>query len=191
MLLKRTVLQAIARGDVTLAFRRWKKPSVRVDTRLRTDIGVLSILSVEALQESDVSEEDARAAGYSDRASLMAELSTQPQAQLYRIQLALGEPDRDLCLQDASNLTPEGLRHVQDELDQWDRSSPRRAWTRQLLRTIADLPQQSNVELAQRLRIDRDELKDQLRRLNDLGLIEPLHPGHRLSQRGLALLLFA
>ena len=41
MLFKNDVLAGIAKGDVTLAFRRWQKPTVRAGGTLRTTVGVL------------------------------------------------------------------------------------------------------------------------------------------------------
>ena len=40
MLIKRATLDAIVAGKVTLAFRRWKRPTVRAGGRLRTAVGV-------------------------------------------------------------------------------------------------------------------------------------------------------
>ena len=47
MLFKAPVLTAIAEGQVTLAFRRWRKPTVRAGGTLTTPIGVLAIDEVE------------------------------------------------------------------------------------------------------------------------------------------------
>ena len=42
MLLKRETLEGIASGEITLAFRRWKRPTVKAGGRLRTRIGELA-----------------------------------------------------------------------------------------------------------------------------------------------------
>jgi hypothetical protein len=47
MLLKQATLEAVADGKVTLAFRRWRRPTVRTGGSLTTSIGVLSIDSVD------------------------------------------------------------------------------------------------------------------------------------------------
>jgi biotin operon repressor len=189
MLFKRLVLQAIARGDVSLAFRRWKRPSVRVGTRLRTEAGLLAVDSVDRVEEADISEGDARRAGFASRELLLADLRLDPQAQLYRIGLRLEGVDPRMALLDETALSSVSLRQVRDQLERWDRTSPGGAWTQMLLRTIADYPQQPAAELAKSLQRDRDWLKVQVRKLKELGLTESLHPGYRLSQRGLALLL--
>ena len=47
MLFKAPVLSAIAEGQVTLAFRRWRKPTVRSGGTLTTLVRVLGIDTVE------------------------------------------------------------------------------------------------------------------------------------------------
>lgn len=51
MLFKAAVLDEIRRGRVTLAFRRWTKPTVRASGTLRTPIGVLGIDDVRKVAE--------------------------------------------------------------------------------------------------------------------------------------------
>lgn len=43
MLFKAKVLEKIGKGEVTLAFRRWTKPTVRAGGTLRTAAGVLAV----------------------------------------------------------------------------------------------------------------------------------------------------
>jgi len=43
MLIKRDILERIAGRKVDLAFRRWKRPTVKTGGRLRTEIGELAI----------------------------------------------------------------------------------------------------------------------------------------------------
>ena len=47
MLFRQHVLAEIASGDVTLAFRRWTKPTVKAGGTLRTAVGVLAIDAVD------------------------------------------------------------------------------------------------------------------------------------------------
>lgn len=49
MLLKRATLDAIVNGDVTLTFRRWRKPTVRAGGHLRTVVGELAIEAVDVV----------------------------------------------------------------------------------------------------------------------------------------------
>ena len=43
MLIRREFLEKIASGNVDLAFRRWRRPTVKSGGRLRTAIGMLAI----------------------------------------------------------------------------------------------------------------------------------------------------
>ncbi len=43
MLFKQAILERIGRGEVKVAFRRWRRPSVQAGTRLHTTIGLLAI----------------------------------------------------------------------------------------------------------------------------------------------------
>ena len=69
MLFPLDTLRRIEAGEVTVAFRRWRRPTVRAGGTLRTRIGVLAIESVEVLEESAVSDTDARRAGFGNRAT--------------------------------------------------------------------------------------------------------------------------
>ncbi|MGH3587253.1 MAG: hypothetical protein ACRDQ0_13100, partial [Pseudonocardia sp.] len=64
MLIRRPVLDGIADGTVTLLFRRWDRPRVRVGGTQRTVVGVLEFTSVQPVDEADLTADDARAAGF-------------------------------------------------------------------------------------------------------------------------------
>ena len=74
MLFRQDVLRRIAEGEVTLAFRRWRRPTVKAGGTLRTRVGVLAIDSVEPVDEDQVTDADARRAGAADREALLAGL---------------------------------------------------------------------------------------------------------------------
>lgn len=70
-MLERDVLNGIACGRITLQFRPWKRPTVRAGGTLLTAIEQLGIDAVDPLEEpNDLTEADARAAGFSNRATL-------------------------------------------------------------------------------------------------------------------------
>ena len=75
MLIRANVLESIRAGEVTLAFRRWSKPTVKAGGTLRTMVGVLAVDSVQKVSLSRITAKDARQAGYQSLAEL-----TQPQA---------------------------------------------------------------------------------------------------------------
>jgi hypothetical protein len=88
MLLTSKHLEGIAGGKIKLAFRKWKKPTVKTGGRLRTHIGVLAIHSVDQISEKEISNRDAKLAGFKSRAELLQELKMRD-GLLYRIRLSL------------------------------------------------------------------------------------------------------
>ncbi len=102
MLLRTAVLERIVRGEVSLVFRRWRKPTVRSGGSLRTALGVLRILDVAAVMEAEISEAEAARAGFSSRRALLEGLGSR-EGQVYRIavEYAGADPRNVLRRQDA------------------------------------------------------------------------------------------
>ena len=93
MLLKLEVLEAIQRGDITLQFRRWTRPSVKAGGTLKTRVGMLRIGRMDEMDPMAVSEEDARRAGFADRAAFDRWLGTMKQGPLFhRIEVSYAGP---------------------------------------------------------------------------------------------------
>src|ERR1044072_6315301 len=72
MLIRANVLESIRAGEATLAFRRWRRPTVKAGGTLRTVVGVLAVDSVERVPLSRITVNDARQAGYRSLAELTA-----------------------------------------------------------------------------------------------------------------------
>ena len=185
MLIAQQTLRRIAAGDVTLAFRRWKRPSVKAGGRLRTSVGELRITAVHRITEDQISEEDARRAGAASRADVVKRWSRKTEGEIYRIELAYAGPDPRVALREESELTAEDVAGIAAELDALDR---RRAWTRATLNAIEDQPETLAAALAERLGRPKLVFKADVRKLKELGLTESLRPGYRLSPRGRAFL---
>ena len=186
MLLKRETLEGIAEGRITLAFRRWKRPTVRAGGELRTAIGVLGIDGVDAIEEGDITDDDARAAGYPTRAALLAELNRRPEGDLYRVALHLAGDDPRTALREQDALDAEAVAAIAARLDRFDRSSRQGPWTETVLRLIAESPGVRAPDLAASLGRDTQPFKRDVRKLKELGLTESLEVGYRLSPRGRA-----
>lgn len=181
MLFKAPVLAAIAEGRVSLAFRRWRKPTVRAGGALTTPVGVLAIDRVEVVEADSVTDAEARAAGFASRAALLAGLAGE--GALHRIAFRLaGEDPRRAMRQDASGAA---LDEVAAKLARMDARGP---WTLQVLRLISDNPGVRAPDLAARLGRETLPFKADVRKLKGLGLTESLEVGYRLSPRGRAVL---
>ncbi|CAN7259415.1 hypothetical protein LJR016_001055 [Devosia sp. LjRoot16] len=185
MLFRTKDLEAIFGGRCTLAFRRWKKPTVKPGGTVRTALGMVGIDSVEAIEPGEVTEDEARAAGYKDRAGVIAMFEAQ-QGTCYRIRLHPAGPDPREALREAEPDALE-LETLAVRLLKLDKAAPT-PWTKQALQLIADHPGIVSTTLAESAGIERAEFKLNIRKLKALGLTISLEVGYRLSPRGEALL---
>lgn len=83
MLLKLEILEAIKRGEISLQFRRWTRPSVKPGGTLKTRLGVLQIGRMDEMDPADVTVEDARRAGFADLTAFRHWLETMKQGPLF------------------------------------------------------------------------------------------------------------
>jgi hypothetical protein len=101
MLFRQKFLEGIRDGTVTLAFRRWLRPSVRAASTLRTAVGELHIESVVPVSLEEISAEDALRAGYESRDALLRDLALREEGTFYRIELGTLQPDRRIALRES------------------------------------------------------------------------------------------
>ncbi len=186
MLLKRETLEGIAEGRITLAFRRWKRPTVRAGGELRTSTGVLAIDAVDAIEEAAITERDADSAGHPSRAALIAELNRRSGGSLYRVSLHLAGDDPRAALREQGALDNEDVAAIGARLARLDRASRHGPWTDTVLRLIAESPGVRAPDLAASLGRETQPFKRDVRKLKELGLTESLKVGYRLSPRGRA-----
>jgi hypothetical protein len=189
MLFKKDTLEAIARKEVTLAFRRWKKPTVKPGGALMTAVGVLGFEAVEKTALSKITEDDAKAAGFASRSQLLKEIAKHPGGDLYRVKFKLGGADPRIALRQDGHLSKSEMKNVLLALSRLDQTSQHGAWTMATLRLIDKYPARRAPDLAASQRRDPMEFKRDVRKLKDLGLTEALEIGYRLSPRGRAVLI--
>jgi hypothetical protein len=185
VLIRRQTLDAIAAGEVTVAFRRWERPRVRPGTRLRTAVGVVEVVDVTVVDEDRLTGDDARAAGYADVAALRAELDRRP-GTAFRVALRPAGPDPRVALRERSELPDAERAALRARLERFDRASPRGPWTAAVLDLVAAQPGVRAPDLAALLGRDTGTFKRDVRKLKELGLTESLPVGYRLSPRGRA-----
>ena len=183
MLLRTAVLERIVRGEISLVFRRWRRPTVRTGGSLRTALGVLRILEVAKMEESDVSDADAAAAGYASRAALLEDLGSRA-GQLYRIAVEHVGADPRIALRRQDELSGSGRRRAPAPA-----GTPRRESTSPSVDAARASRDRANPAvaaqvLARRLGYERHWLKPQVRKLKNLGLTVSLPVGYELSPRG-------
>jgi hypothetical protein len=183
MLFRQADLAAIAAGEVTVAFRRWKRPMAKAGGRQQTAVGVLAFDSVDRVD--DITPADARRAGFPDPAAAWAMLRGRD-GDLYRITFRLAGPDPRIALRENAALTQADRADIAARLARLDRASSHGPWTEATLRAIADAPGTRAADLAERFGRERLPFKADVRKLKALGLTESLEVGYRLSPRGRA-----
>jgi hypothetical protein len=183
-MIRRPVLEAIAAGTVTLAFRRWDRPRVRVGGTQRTAVGVVEFTSVEPVDETTLTAEDARAAGFADLAALQR--AQRGDGQLYRVGVRLAGPDPRVALRAKRRLSQADRADLDARLARMDGSSSHGPWTAAVLELIAENPGVRAPDLAARMGRETLPFKRDVRKLKELGLTESLEVGYRLSPRGRA-----
>jgi hypothetical protein len=181
--------QPIADGEVTMAFRRWKSPHVMAGRRYRTAAGIIEIDEMGKIGEGEVTDDEARAAGHPDAASLVTDLGDREGLPLYRVRFhVVNEPDPRTILAESDQLTAQDVAQISARLDRLDRASSHGPWTRQVLQTIANHPGRRAPDLAAWFGRETQHFKTDVRKLKNLGLTLSLRVGYRLSPRGEAYL---
>lgn len=187
MLLNAQHLEGIANGKIKLAFRKWKKPTVKTGGRLHTRIGVLAIFAVERISEKEISERDAKLAGFTSRADLLRDLEWRD-GLLYRIRLSLAGPDERIALRKRRAVSNAEWKDLKEKLDRLDARSVHGPWVINFLTIVSTNPGVLAATLAASLGLERKWFKEHMRKLKELGLTESLEVGYRISPRGKTIL---
>ena len=175
---------AIRDGSVTVAYRRWKRPTVVAGGTLLTPVGLLAIDAVDVVDEGELTDAAAQAAGSPSVAELRRTLRAGPDRSLHRIRFHLAGDDPRVALREEDELDPAALAALGVQLDRWDRASTTGPWTAATLRVIEAAPGTPSRLLAPELHVDQPTFKRRVRQLKGLGLTESLEVGYRLSPRG-------
>lgn len=190
LLFKKAFHAGLTSGAVTLTFRRWDKPHVRAGGRYRCHpIGVLEVDDVTRVTTDELTDADARRAGFASRAALveyLAELGPlADDTPLYRVALHYGgDGDRVEGALDAT-LTDAQIAELDAKLARLDRDAP---WTRETLALIRKHPRIAASKLAAKLDRETVPFKVDVRKLKRLGLTQSFEVGYEVSPRGLAYL---
>lgn len=186
MLFKMDVLERVARGEVTLAFRRWRRPTVKSGGTLRTAIGVLAIEDVAEIDLRAITAKQAASAGAASLEALRTELA-RGEGDVYRVKFKLAGEDPRIALRASAALSAEDLARIDKRLAALD-ARAEAPWALRALKRIGEAEGEVSTALAKRLKMDRAKLKIELRKMKELGLTESLEVGYRLSPRGKAYL---
>lgn len=182
MQLRPEILRGVARGLVTLAFRRLRRPTIQAGSSLRTTLGKLHIEGIRAIEARDISEQDARQAGFESRRLLLASL--RGEGTLYRIELSFqGRAHRAQPVDRGDSLA-----QVREQLRALDRRAVAGPWTMTTLCLVRERAGASAAALSGGRPQDDEQLARNLRKLKSLGLLEQRQLGYHLTERAQALL---
>ena len=184
MLFRKEVLDRIEHGKITLAFRKWNRPSVKQGGFLKTAVGLLSIDSVEVVKEDEITEAEAIEAGYDSVDKVLEKLSERPEGEIFRIRFRVAGPDPRIDLRQRRELTAHEWQDVERRLKRLDKASRAGPWTTKVLELIGINAGVRAGDLAPRVDQEKEKFKQNVRKLKNLGLTESLETGYRLSPRG-------
>ena len=188
MLFRKEFLEGIRSGAVDLAFRRWRRPSVKAGGTLLTPVGQLVIRSVRQVNPNAVSAKDARRAGYASREDLLEELQRRREGEIYRVELGPLHADPRIALREKPADTEDAYEDLRQRLGRLDARAPEGAWTLHVLQTLSEHPGVRAGDLGGLVVQEKEHFKLNVRKLKNLGLTESLGTGYRLSRRGEVLL---
>ena len=188
MLFRQDALDGIREGRITLAFRRWRRPTVKTGGTLMLPIGQLQIAEVRQIDESEITEADASRAGYASRAALREDLALRDEGLVYRVELGALGADPRIALRARATLGDDELAVLRAKLARLDAAAAGGPWTRRVLELIRDQPAVRAGDICKVVGMERLPFKANVRKLKALGLTESLDVGYRLSPRGEALL---
>ena len=186
MIFRQRFLDGIRDGTITLAFRRWRRPSVRAGGTLLTAVGQLSIASVDEVATDDISDADAERAGYASRTALLVDLDSREEGTVYRIELGPLRADPRVSLRQSATLTSDERGEIAIRLRRLDASATGGPWTSATLEIIRAHPGRRAADLSRLVGLEKLQFKANVRKLKTLGLTESLEVGYRLSPRGIA-----
>jgi len=188
VLFRQDILKRIETGEVTAAFRKWRRSTVKPGGTLKTSVGVLNIQSVKRVEPEAITDTQAVEAGYVNTKELREELSERREGAVYHVRFRWAGPDPRIALRQSAKLTADEWQEVTRKLKRLDRASRKGPWTEEVLSLLEANEGTRAGDLAPRVGQEKDAFKLNVRKLKNLGLTESLETGYRLSPRGVVVL---
>jgi hypothetical protein len=193
LLFQKRFHEGLVSGAVTVTFRRWDKPHVRVGGRYRCHpIGVLEVDEVDKVVVKNIAVTDVKRAGFETRDELVQYIRTakkdddlDDETELYRVVLHHGGDGDRIEIALEADLSEEDILTIQSKLEKMD---AKEAWTEKTLALIEKHPRTAASQLAAKLGRETAPFKVDVRRLKKLGLTQSFEVGYEISPRGRAYL---
>lgn len=184
MLIKQAILQRIVTGELDLAYRRWKRPTVKAGGTLRTAVGELAIDDVTTVTVDAITEPEARRAGYTNLEELKVELSKRPEGKLVRVVLRYQGDDQRTKLRNDGTLSDAECAQIIERIGRLGKAIPIPDLSLTILSWIGAWPERRAQDLSDEIGLEKPKLKNHIRKLKELGLTESKQTGYCLSVRG-------
>ena len=184
MIFKLSHLEGIKAGKITLAFRKWKKPTVRKGSLIKTEIAVVEIVDVCEAQLHDISNSYAVNAGFDILKNLIKAIDSVQDGTLYKIKVRYYSEDPRIALREHTAVPEHDFQLLKKKLERLDNHSTMGPWTLTVLKAIGDNPKLRAADLAKKLDMQKDELKINIRKLKNLGITISHEVGYTISPLG-------
>lgn len=184
MLFKEKHLQGIRSGEISLAFRKWKKPAVKTGSLIKTSIGLVEIKAVSEIYASEITNNDAMNAGFISLEEMFQLLNKTEQGVIYKIHVHYFDEDPRIALRENTNPENVELKEITSKLERLDRYSKQGKWTLEILKLIHQNPTLRATDLAQRTKWEKEWLKLNIRKLKNKGLTISHEVGYSISPLG-------
>ncbi len=184
MILKLSHLEGIKAGKISLAFRKWKKPTVRKGSRIKTAIGVVEISDILEISLTDITARDSVSAGFESLENLLKSLNVVNEGTIYKIRVRYHSEDPRIALREHTTLTEQDFQLLKSKLERLDKYSKEGKWTLAILKVIRDHPKLRAADLALQMKKEKEELKINIRKLKNLGLTISHEVGYTISPLG-------
>lgn len=187
MLFKRHTLEGIRQGVITVAFRKWKRPTVKEGGTLQTPAGQLYIRKISPVRIDEINLHELHAAGLSDQEELKA-LIADRKGELVKVEFDFLGGDPREALRKQRDIPAKEIDRIISRIHKLDQNVISRDWASNILKLIDQYPGKRAADLAEMMGVEKDWLKPQIRKLKAMGLTESLEVGYRLSPRGQVIL---
>ncbi len=188
MLFKQKHLHQIISGEISLAFRKWKRRLVNKGTLVKTSVGQIEILNISEVYQENISHKEAISAGYKRLSDLIGILNSIEEGRIYKIWVKYHSADPQIILREQIKLSDEEFNQIKLKLERLDRYSKQGKWILNILQAIRDNPKLRAQDLAAKTGKQKDWLKPNIRKLKYLGLTVSHEVGYTISPRGMIIL---
>jgi hypothetical protein len=186
MLFKQKILNEIKSGNVTLAFRKWEKASVKKGTLLKTSVGLIEIVNITLTAEEKITKKDAISAGFLTKEQLIESFRNNENTELYKIKVKYHSEDPRIALREQKYITHEEFLYINRKLERLDVLSKQGSWTTTVLQAIQQHPRMRAIDLSVITGFEKEWLKINIRKLKNIGLTVSHEVGYEIAPLGIA-----